>query len=85
MRLSFNAWLQRQHTRTDAIGDLARDMRNDPHWPKRKRSLARYSDHIRVSSYSEGALQALYYAWYEWGKEHARQERQRPVLSRRVV
>ena len=68
-RVSFNAWLRRQQTRKDAVGDLARDMVNDRCWPRRKRKLGCFSTHIR-QNYSSAAIQALYNAWYEWGTQY---------------
>ncbi|WP_129306565.1 YozE family protein [Streptomyces sp. L2] len=33
---SFTAWLKTQTDRESGIGDLARDVSNDPDWPSRK-------------------------------------------------
>ncbi|MER7693183.1 YozE family protein [Streptomyces sp. NPDC097610] len=33
---SFTAWLKTQTDRNSDIGDLARDVANDPNWPSRK-------------------------------------------------
>lgn len=64
----FNAWLRDQCERTDAIGDLSRQMRDDPKWPMmRVANLGQLSDYIRASPYyGPKATPALYSAWCLW-------------------
>lgn len=33
--MTFSTWLRKQHKRNDAVGDLARDVRQDTNWPKK--------------------------------------------------
>jgi uncharacterized protein YozE (UPF0346 family) len=45
--MSFKTWLLRQQHRDDPVGDLARDVAQDKHFPRRNaklRTLVRYLD-----------------------------------------
>lgn len=64
----FSEWLRDQWQRTDAIGDLSRGMRIDISWPKKKRSLAPFSDYVR-STYGKKAIPALFNAWVEFAEK----------------
>jgi len=69
VRIGFSKWLKRQHRRKDAIGDLSRDIRNDPSWPKQVRKYAYFVGYVENSGLPEGALAALYSAWCEWSEK----------------
>lgn len=66
MPRSFREWLRDQCMRTDSIGDLSRQMREDPDWPLNVQ-LGALSDYIRASpKYGAVATPALYSAWCMW-------------------
>lgn len=64
--LTFIDWLIRQAHRDDPIGDIARDMLDDPHWPESGTILADFRDYLTSVRASDLALQALQQAWNEW-------------------
>src|SRR2546427_8418215 len=58
--MTFLEWLARQTWRRDAVGDLARDTRNDGTWPPTgKISRARLRAHLERSQAIPEALSAL--------------------------
>jgi uncharacterized protein YozE (UPF0346 family) len=63
---TFIEWLVRQAYRDDPVGDIARDMLDDPQWPRHGRILADFSVYLGSVGASELALQALQQAWDEW-------------------
>jgi uncharacterized protein YozE (UPF0346 family) len=68
--MTFVEWLARQTWRRDAIGDLARDTRNDRTWPPPgKISRAKLRAHLEAQGAIPGALAALDAAWDEWDRE----------------
>lgn len=64
----FTAWLKRQHKRTGSIGDLSRDIRNDPNWPQNG-SYRVFADYLMARGATEGEIVALYNSWCEWSKD----------------
>jgi uncharacterized protein YozE (UPF0346 family) len=64
--LSFYRWLQIQGARVDPVGDLARDARVDPAWPKRTEALLRLDRYLRDRGAGLGARLALRRAYGEW-------------------
>jgi hypothetical protein len=66
--MRFSQWLRKQHKRDDAIGDLARDMKQDREWPRiRKETLDRYESYLKYERYAyEKAIITLRAAWQEW-------------------
>jgi len=64
--LTFIDWFVRQAYRDDPVGDSARDMLDDPHWPEQEAILADYLDYLASVQASDLALQALQQAWEEW-------------------
>ena len=64
--LTFRDWLIRQAHRDDPVGDIARDMLDDPDWPAGDGILADYRDYLTSVSASSLALAALQQAWDEW-------------------
>lgn len=75
--MTFLAWLAGQTWRRDAIGDLARDTRNDRTWPPSgKVSRARLRAYLEAQDAIPAALAALDSAWDEWDRER-RAARQR--------
>lgn len=70
MILPFDAWLADQVGRNDHVGELARDVRKDPHWPSTgKISRRRLHDHLASQGAIDGAIAALDEAWDEWDAE----------------
>jgi hypothetical protein len=68
--MTFLEWLARQTWRRDAVGDLARDTRNDGTWPPTgKISRARLRAHLERSQAIPEALSALDAAWNEWDQQ----------------
>jgi uncharacterized protein YozE (UPF0346 family) len=66
--MSFKTWLLRQQHRDDPVGDLARDVAQDKHFPRRNaklRTLVRYLDEQWDIP---AALEALHRAQEEWAK-----------------
>lgn len=64
--MGFTRWLCRQWRRDDPVGDLARDVRQDPDWPSRARTLAAYERYLVECGACDGAVRALRRAWHEW-------------------
>lgn len=62
---SFNQWLRQQLQRDDAVGDIARDARDDQTWPDAQR-LQTYQEHLENFPASPNALKALETAWNEF-------------------
>lgn len=68
--MTFLEWLARQTWRRDAIGDLARDTRNDRSWPPSgKVSRAKLRTYLEAQDAIPAALAALDAAWDEWDRE----------------
>jgi hypothetical protein len=68
--MTFLEWLARQTWRRDAIGDLARDTRNDRTWPPPgKVSRAKLHAHLEAQDAIPAAVIALDAAWDEWDRE----------------
>jgi uncharacterized protein YozE (UPF0346 family) len=63
---SFRDWLIRQAHRDDPVGDIARDMLDDPEWPASDGILAEHRDYLTSVNASPVALNALQQAWDEW-------------------
>ncbi len=66
MRTTFSRWLLRQADQDTAIGDLARDAKQDADWPRRAEALGTYVQHLRGSGACEAAMQALERSWKAW-------------------
>jgi uncharacterized protein YozE (UPF0346 family) len=62
MTTTFRAWLSRQKTRDDAIGDLARDAARDRCFPHRG-DLDRYRAHLDQHAACLAAYETLIDAW----------------------
>ena len=56
---AFYQWLMGQTQRDDAIGDIARDVRDDDCWPKRATRIMTLHRHLRDHDASENAERAL--------------------------
>jgi hypothetical protein len=68
--MTFVEWLARQTWRRDAIGDLARDTRNDRTWPPPgKISRAKLRAHLEAQDAIPEAVVALDTAWDAWDRE----------------
>lgn len=61
-KMGFKKWLKKYEKDDTAIGDLARDVRDDPNWPKRStyRKIKNYFFDINAC---EGAVQSFEKAW----------------------
>ncbi len=66
-QLAFSFWLAQQARRDDPVGDIARDMLDDPDWPQGDFTLADYRMYLESVRASQSALAALQQAWDEWG------------------
>lgn len=64
--MSFTKWLLGQQKRQDAIGDLARDAKQDKTWPRGDRGLSEYAQHLAIRGACDGARDTLLLAWEEW-------------------
>jgi hypothetical protein len=62
---SFSLWLYRQRGRQDPVGDLARDVRDDPYWPKAA-MYREYRAYLVHHDASRDCLAALKRARDEW-------------------
>lgn len=62
----FRAWLATQEQRSDKIGDLARDAKDDHEWPRETNDLAALRSYLESHGAVEGALIALEDAFEEW-------------------
>lgn len=62
----FMLWLVRQMERDDAVGDIARDLLDDPYAPRDGTSIADYRDYLVALGASVPAITALEQAWQEW-------------------
>ncbi|AWK09973.1 hypothetical protein DDQ41_14880 [Streptomyces spongiicola] len=61
---NFRAWLMRHVGEQSAIGDLARDVRDDAEWPEGEpESFELYNEYLDSMNACEGALDALEKAW----------------------
>lgn len=65
VRPRFTRWLKEQSRRTDRVGDLARDVRDDPHWPPR-RTLVGFRRYLEEQNACRAAVDTLGKAWAEW-------------------
>ncbi len=63
--MTFTAWLRRQRSRHDPVGDLARDAGEDGTWP-RARSREALESYLAALGASDGAIAALDRAWLEY-------------------
>ncbi|WP_327415304.1 YozE family protein [Streptomyces sp. NBC_01233] len=60
----FRAWLMHHVSEQSAIGDLARDARDDDGWPTGEpESFELYNEYLDSMNASDGALDALEKAW----------------------
>lgn len=67
MSKSFTNWIKGQVRRNDSIGDIAREIRQDPCWPGRSRSKQTFLNHLLYEhEASPEALTALEKAYQEW-------------------
>ena len=67
--MNFNTWLMHNRWRSDAIGDLARDAKQDPLWPKGKSvvfTYKYYKSYLGDTQACDGAKKALMAAWREY-------------------
>lgn len=63
-RPSFRTWLRQFEGDHSAVGDLARDVRNDPDWPDPDGSeLPRYEEHLTDQGAETRVLAVLRAAW----------------------
>lgn len=74
--LSFRSWLRRFEEDDSAIGDLARDVRNDPEWPNSDGGeLPRYVEHLTVQGAEPRVLVVLHEAWAAYAGERENRSR----------
>lgn len=66
----FRAWLLRLVDERSAIGDLARDVRDDDEWPDDEpESLELYQDYLESRGAIDRALDTLEAAWGHYSRE----------------
>jgi hypothetical protein len=63
---TFMEWLVRQAYRDDAVGDIARDLMEDPQTLWGVEKLADFRAYLMSFNASQQALAALDQAWREW-------------------
>jgi hypothetical protein len=73
MPKGFKTWLNKQHRRDDAVGDLARDARVDRTWPRGRQSLKSLEQYLWGRGACPNAVRTLHSAW----AEHSRGESDR--------
>lgn len=59
----FRTWLRQFRDDESAIGDLARDVLDDPDWPRGRGSLTRYVEHLEEAGAVDDAIATLRAAW----------------------
>lgn len=68
----FTTWLFEQANREDAVGEVARYVRDDPCWTKSGWSLPNSAqevdDHLTFHRAPYETILAMREAWQEWGK-----------------
>ncbi len=64
--MRFGDWLPFQVDRDDPVGDIARDLLEDPYAPRDAETLQEIEDYLRRLHASRQALAALRDAWAEW-------------------
>lgn len=62
---SFSAWLKTHKSQDNAIGDLARDVSDDPDWPARKGRQGQL-DYLEGRGAIPAAIETLERAWTEY-------------------
>jgi hypothetical protein len=65
VRPHFTRWLKEQSRRPDRVGDLARDVRLDSHWPP-CRTLGGFRRYLEEHNACRAAVDTLAIAWAEW-------------------
>ena len=68
---SFLAWLKRQATRNDPVGDLARDAKDDTSAPRGRATKAIWLQFLKSAGASDGAISAFRKGWDEFADELA--------------
>jgi uncharacterized protein YozE (UPF0346 family) len=63
MTKSFTTWLRTKKEEDTRIGDLARDVVQDPSWPSRATTKATFKRHLEEKDACIGAFGALDEAW----------------------
>lgn len=67
-RSEFHRWIEQQAKRDDPVGDLARDIQRDRHFPSQETTIDGLQGYIRRRATSSAPLQALRQAWDEFAK-----------------
>ena len=78
----FTDWLIDQSSREDAVGEVARYVRDDPCWTKpgwsRPNSAQEVDDHLSFHRAPYETIVAMREAWQEWGKSQGAPPEQLP-------
>lgn len=75
MRANFYVWLLEQQSRKDPVGDLAREVRQDPGWPKfTNTNDADCHRHLDFHDVKPAVHEALDRAWREYGASYSPEE-----------
>jgi uncharacterized protein YozE (UPF0346 family) len=62
---SFTAWLKTQTDRDSGIGDLARDVANDPNWPSRRNQAGQLA-YLEECGAIPAAIEMFENAWVRY-------------------
>ena len=66
--MTFRSWLQKQRNRNDAVGDFARDVRDDLD-SRGIHSVTGWVKYLNNRHACEGAIEAVKKAWKEYSNE----------------
>lgn len=66
---SFHSWLKKRHEQDNAIGDLARDVMQDPNFPKRTKNGEKVVDYIKSCGGCILAIRTVEDAWNKYESE----------------
>lgn len=72
--MRFNDWLLRQSGRKDPVGGLAREMMDDPDWP-RTQDIGTYVRYVEGHGAGPEVQAVVRQAWAEWNSQCGRDRR----------
>ena len=74
MTATFTAYLRRQTRRQGPVGDIAREVQEDPNWPEGVGDIDGLHDYLNTHTTYAPAHEALDMAWDEYQTESNRPE-----------
>lgn len=72
--MKFSDWLLRQTARKDRIGGLAKEMAEDPNWP-RTQDIGTYVRYVESHGAGPEVQEVVRQAWREWNAQCGRDRR----------